>query len=152
MFGQHLLRARSSEPAPPLLRAQSCRLELKFSLAAGRWSCSPHRPLSKHLLHLWLRRFGFSIDTDSKLWGNVAALTKRLCRNVVSLHLPGTGSVSHASAFQLLIFLRQFHVAGAGALLRVSWSAAHRMLTLIMFTPPSDEGLNHPQRSISHFH
>lgn len=145
MFDKNLLRARSSEPAPPLLRAQSCRLELTFSLAAGRWSCSPHQPLSKHLLHLRLHLPLHLLHRHRQ-----QALTKRLCRNVGSSSLTGTGSVSHASAFQLLIFFRQFHVAGAGALLHVSWSAAHRMLTLIMFTPPSDEGLNQrSQRSVS---
>lgn len=40
----------------------------------------------------------------TKLWGKAGALTNPLCRNVGSSFLTGRGRVSHASAFQPLIF------------------------------------------------
>lgn len=71
---KHLLRARSSEPAPRLLKAQNRSLELKFSLAAGRWSCSPPWPL-----HISCT---FGCTTSASPSTPAAAVTKRLCGNV----------------------------------------------------------------------
>lgn len=130
---KHLLRARSSEPAPPGSELQtgakvqpgSREVEL---LCTPTFKQTPPAPSvwPLRLLHRYRQQaLGKRCSFNQERW---VQLPQRERRRFPRLCLSTTNPLPAVPR------------GGAGGLLRVSWSAAHRMLTLIMFTPPRDEG------------